>query len=42
LGERDEVQRQVELTIAAAGKAASCAVAAGDFDGCDAGVVGER
>jgi hypothetical protein len=42
LGERDEVQREVELAVTAAGQAIACAVAAGDFDGFHTGVVGER
>ena len=42
LGEGDDVQGEVELAVTAAGQAVPCAVGGGDFDGSDAGVVGER
>ena len=42
LGERDDVQREVELPITTAWQTVSRVVAAGDLDRCDAGIAGER
>ena len=42
LGERDDVQREVELPVTTAWQTVSRVVAAGDLDRCDAGIAGER
>ncbi|HET9103239.1 MAG TPA: hypothetical protein VFN55_07770, partial [Solirubrobacteraceae bacterium] len=42
LGQRDDVQREVELPVAAAGQPVAGVVGASDLDRRDSGVVGER
>jgi hypothetical protein len=42
LGGRDEVQRKIELTVAATGQSVACPLGAGDRDGCHTRIVRKR